>query len=414
MTHHFASIEQIPLEELALRHSRCRSLLDTMLPQASGLLVFSRIQIYYLTGTLANGVLWLPKKGTPVLMARHGVERCRLESPLAQIHPFRSFGDIENILSDVGSSLLPAEAADTAVDFSGLTWQMGELLRRKLPHISFVSGDAVLTKCREVKTEWELKKMRLCGQRHHDALYYELPEQLSIGMSERDVAHRSWEIFFAKGHCGMLRMNTFGEDIFLGHIAAGESGNYPSHFNGPLGLMGEHPATPFMGYAGKIWTHASPLTVDIGFSVEGYNTDKTQVYWAGKPSTIPDVVRKAHDTCIDIQNTLAEKLTIGSIPSELYQIGCKMAARAGFEDGFMALGANKVRFIGHGIGLGIDEHPVIAKGFDQPLVKGNVLALEPKIGIPTIGMVGAENTFEVTEDASVCLTGTAYDIICIE
>jgi len=80
----------------------------------------------------------------------------------------------------------------------------------------------------------------------------------------------------------------------------------------------------------------------------------------------------------------------------------------------MALGGNKVKFLGHGIGLGIDEHPVIATGFDAPLEKGNVIALEPKIGIPGIGMVGVENTFEVTDNESVCLTGDAYDMICIE
>ncbi|MCT4626777.1 M24 family metallopeptidase [Halodesulfovibrio sp.] len=414
MTKILPVIEKIPAEELALRHARCRDILNRFMPEASGMLVFSRIQLYYLTGTLANGIFWLPKEGKPVLMARHGIERCRLESAIEEIHPFRSFSDIESIVSNAGSPLLPAEAADVAVDFAGLTWQLGDLLRKKLPHLSFIPCDRVLTAARSVKTEWELKKLRLSGARHHKALYHDLPRKLHIGMTERDVAHRSWEIFFAKGHCGMLRMNTFGEDIFLGHIAAGESGNYPSHFNGPLGLMGEHPATPFMGYSGKVWRSKSPLTVDIGFALEGYHTDKTQVYWAGSRSSIPDIVRNAHDTCIEIQQTLAAELRVGSTPSLLYKKALSMAERAGFEDGFMGLGNNKVKFVGHGIGLGIDEHPVIATGFDAPLEKGNVIALEPKIGIQGIGMVGVENTFEITDNASTCLTGDSFEMICIE
>lgn len=414
MTKILPVIEKIPAEELALRHARCRDILNRLMPEASGMLVFSRVQLYYLTGTLANGIFWLPKEGKPVLMARHGIERCRLESAIEEIHPFRSFSDIESIVSNAGSPLLPAEAADVAVDFAGLTWQLGDLLRKKLPHLSFIPCDRVLTAARSVKTEWELKKLRLSGARHHKALYHDLPRKLHIGMTERDVAHRSWEIFFAKGHCGMLRMNTFGEDIFLGHIAAGASGNYPSHFNGPLGLMGEHPATPFMGYSGKVWRNKSPLTVDIGFALEGYHTDKTQVYWAGPRNSIPDIVRNAHDTCIEIQQTLTGELQIGSTPSLLYKKALSMAERAGFEDGFMGLGNNKVKFVGHGIGLGIDEHPVIATGFDAPFEKGNVIALEPKIGIPSIGMVGVENTFEITDGASVCLTGDSYEMICIE
>ena len=414
MTLPLPAIEKIAAEELALRHARCRELLDRHMPNVSGMLIFSRIQIYYLTGTLANGVFWLPKEGKPVLMARHGVDRCRTESSIEEVHSFRSFSDIEPILSDCGSAMLPAEAADVAVDFSGLTWQVGDLLRKKMPHMSFVPCDKLLTACRAVKTEWELKKLRLGGLRHHNALYHDLPKKLEIGMTERDVAHRSWEVFFAKGHCGMLRMNTYGEDIFLGHIAAGESGNYPSHFNGPLGVIGEHPSTPFMGYAGKVWTKGSPLTVDIGFTLEGYHTDKTQVYWAGNERSIPDVVRKAHETCIEIQNTISAQLKIGAIPSELYKQALNMADKAGFADGFMALGSNKVKFLGHGIGLGIDEHPVIATGFDAPLEKGNVIALEPKIGIRGIGMVGVENTFEVTEGNSICLTGNDYNMICVE
>ena len=79
----------------------------------------------------------------------------------------------------------------------------------------------------------------------------------------------------------------------------------------------------------------------------------------------------------------------------------------------MALGGNKVRFLGHGIGLAIDEWPALAKGFEAPLEQGMVLALEPKIGLPGLGMVGVENTFEVTPDGGRCLTGSDYSMVCV-
>ena len=79
----------------------------------------------------------------------------------------------------------------------------------------------------------------------------------------------------------------------------------------------------------------------------------------------------------------------------------------------MGLGENKVNFVGHGNGLAIDEYPVIAKGFDLPLEAGMVLAIEPKIGIPGIGMVGTENTFEVTTQGGQSITGNNYDIITV-
>jgi hypothetical protein len=82
-----------------------------------------------------------------------------------------------------------------------------------------------------------------------------------------------------------LRMESFGEEAFLGHIAVGDSANYPSVFNGPVGLPGVHPAAPFMGAAEIKWYSGSPLTVDCGFSIGGYQTDKTQVYWLGAENT---------------------------------------------------------------------------------------------------------------------------------
>mgnify|MGYP000110748376 CR=1 FL=1 len=42
-----------------------------------------------------------------------------------------------------------------------------------------------------------------------------------------------------------------------------------------------------------------------------------------------------------------------------------------------------------------------------------VIALEPKIGLPGLGMVGVENTFEVTPTGGVCLTGNSAAMICL-
>jgi Xaa-Pro aminopeptidase len=210
-----------------------------------------------------------------------------------------------------------------------------------------------------------------------------------------------------------MRMGSFGEEIFLGHVSAGDSGNYPSVFNGPLGLRGEHPAVPAMGYAGKVWRLGEPLAVDVGFFMEGYHTDKTQLFWAGPEASLPDPVKAGHDFCIRVQAYVAERLRPGEIPSAIYAHCAAWAEREGFGEGFMALGANKVKFIGHGIGLTIDAWPVLAAGFDEPFEAGQVMAVEPKLGIPGLGMVGVENTFEVTESGGRCLTGDDYRMVCI-
>jgi len=409
----FQPIERIELAELAWRHERCRVLLQKHLPAAAGLLAFSPLTLYYLAGTLATGALWLPLDGPAVLLIRRGVERARLESSLPFILPFRSYADFPRLLAEVGAPL-PARPATVAAEMGGLSWNLGALLTTRLVDYEFVSGDAVLAKTRSVKSAWELNKMRLAGSRHEKTLCELLPAVIHAGMSERDIAHKIWEGFFSLGHCGLLRMNAFGEEVFMGHVAAGDSANYPSRYNGPVGLRGEHPAVPFMGYAGKIWKKHEPLACDTGFCLEGYQTDKTQVYWSGTRKSIPAAIAAAHDFCVEVQAVAAAQFKPGAIPSHIYAQSLDMADKAGFSAGFMALSYNKVPFLGHGIGLAIDEYPVLANGFDEPLELGMVLALEPKMGIPDVGMVGVENTFEVTETGGVCLTGKSFEIICVE
>ncbi len=405
----FEALERIPRSELELRWERCRALLRELAPEAGGLLVFSRLNIYYLSGTWPNGVFWLPADGEPVLLVRRGLERARLESSCTTIVPYRSFRELPKLTKDASVPLPSIIAAE----MSGLTWSLSQGLTRNLDGHAFLPGDIVLHRTRCVKTPWELAKLRIAGQRHNTALRDLLPRRIAPGMTERDISHCIWEVFFSLGHQGLLRMQNFGEEIFLGHVSAGDSGIYPSVFDGPLGLRGEHPAVTHMGYAGKVWQDNEPLALDVGFALEGYHTDKTQVYWPGSRPSLPDHVRRAQDFCIQTQHWLAENLRPGQTPARLFSRCWEQAEKRGWAEGFMALDGNKVRFLGHGIGLAIDEYPALAKGFDTPLEDGMVLALEPKIGIRGLGMVGVENTFEVTEDGGRCLTGDDYSIICL-
>jgi Xaa-Pro aminopeptidase len=404
----FEALECLPLQEHRSRIAACLSNLALLAPQCSGLLVFSRMNIYYLTGTWASGALWVPVHGRPLLLCRKGLERAVLESPVQDIVPFRSNAEISSLAGDHGVKMGPA----IGVEMAGLPWAMGRKLEQTLAGTELVPADEVLARTRAVKSEWELAKMRLVGARHHECLTELLPERISPGMTEREISLKVWEVFFSRGHQGMLRMQAPGEEAFLGHVAAGDSGIYPSVFNGPLGLRGQHPAMVHMGSAGKVWKGNEVLMLDCGFCVEGYHTDKTQAYWSSS-ADIPVVARDAQSVCLDIQAALAEALRPGAIPSELYAMGMRMAEQAGFAEGFMGLGSGQVRFIGHSIGLAVDETPVIAARFDDPLLPGMVMALEPKIGIPGIGMVGTENTFEVTGSGGKSLTGDNFDPVFV-
>ena len=63
--------------------------------------------------------------------------------------------------------------------------------------------------------------------------------------------------------------------------------------------------------------------------------------------------------------------------------------------------------------LHIDEMPVIAKGFNDPLQENMVIALEPKCAIPGAGTVGVEETYLLTAKGPVCLTGGPGEIVVV-
>jgi len=399
----------IPAHELTSRWERCKNLLHTFIPQAQGILVFSRLNIYYFTGSFASGVFWLPLSGEPVLLCRRGAERAKIESSMHHIYSFRSYGDIETILNNLGFSFPQLVAAE----MNGLSWALSNSLTKYLPDHRFIPADKIIGICRAKKSDWELNILREAGSKHARCLTELLPPFLHDGISELDICHKISELFFSEGHHGILRMENYGEEAFLGHISVGDSANYPTVFNGPVGLRGVHPATPYMGSAKIKWTTGKPLTIDNGFTLAGYMTDKTQVYWLGDKKNMPANAVMAHNFCIGMQDQIAEFLRPGTLPSEIWNRCIAKVERSEWSDGFMGLGTNKVFFVGHGIGLAIDEYPALAKGFDLPLEEGMTLAVEPKIGIQGFGMVGVENTFEVTSTGGKCLTGENFDIISI-
>jgi Xaa-Pro aminopeptidase len=105
--------------------------------------------------------------------------------------------------------------------------------------------------------------------------------------------------------------------------------------------------------------------------------------------------------------------TPGTIAEDLYFAAVKIASQAGVGDHFMGVGKNRIRFIGHGIGLEVDELPFLASGQKLPLKEGMVIALEPKLIYPGIGVVGIENTHRVTRSGLQPLTHAQEQIISV-
>jgi Xaa-Pro aminopeptidase len=105
----------------------------------------------------------------------------------------------------------------------------------------------------------------------------------------------------------------------------------------------------------------------------------------------------------------------GAAPSDIFEeVYRTEVVSRGFEEHFMGYGGNQVLFLGHGIGLVIDEFPAIARKIEYPLKENMLIAVEPKKGIEGIGLVGVENTFLVTERGGERITSGADDLTIVE
>ncbi len=363
-----------PLKELENRMGRFKTLMDEFNPEWEIAVIFSKINLYYFTGTMQEGMLIIPRDKEATFWVRRSYERALNESLFQKIESMNSFRDAVKSFQSLPDTVhLETEVVPLA---------FYKRFQKHFPFNNFKPLDNVISAVRAIKSEYELALMREAGQIHQHVLEDMVPEMLKEKMSETDLAAELFGVMINEGHHGVTRFGMFDTEIVLGQIGFGESSIYPNYFNGPGGNYGMSPAVPVIGSRDRKLKSGDLVFIDVGCGVEGYNTDKTMTYMYGQP--LPKYVLEIHSKCVSIQNEIAEMLKPGAIPSEIYNTIINSLEKD-FLQNFMGFGNRRVNFLGHGIGLLIDETPVIANGFNEPLQEGMVLALEPKKGIKDVG-----------------------------
>lgn len=394
---------QVPLAELNERMRRFRACMDAGHRNWELVAIFGRVNQYYFTGTMQDGVLLIPRDGPAVFCVRRSFERARAESPFPDIRPMKSFRD--------AAPAAPGTREVIHIDTEVIPLALLGRFRKYFPCKDIGSMDVQALRVRAVKSPYELAIMARAGAIHRQVLEEAVPLLLREGMSEAEFGCDLYSLMVREGHQGIIRFGTFAADVAVGQIAFGTGSIYPTSFDGPGGCVGIGPAAPVLGRRERKLRPGDLVFVDIGLAVEGYHTDKTVVYMFGKP--LPDEVVAIHSQCVDIQLQVAAMIRPGAIPSQIYA-----SVMAGlppeFLRNFMGFGDRRANFLGHGIGLQIDEMPLLAEGFDEPLVAGMVLAIEPKKGIPDVGMVGIEDTFVIGPEGATSLTGTHPGLIPVK
>jgi Xaa-Pro aminopeptidase len=227
-------------------------------------------------------------------------------------------------------------------------------------------------------------------------------------MTDRELSIEIERLMRLEGNLGIFRVFGQSMEIFMGSVLAGDNAATPSPFDFALGGQGLNPALP-VGANGTPLKEGYSVMVDMGGNFNGYMGDMSRVFSIGK---LTQEAYDAHQLCLDVQNEVVEMAKPGVVCEDLYNKAIEMVTAAGYADRFMGT-AQQARFIGHGIGLEINEMPVIAPRMKMELEPGMVFALEPKIVIPGVGPVGVENSWAVNAEGLEKLTNCAEEIISL-
>jgi Xaa-Pro aminopeptidase len=348
---------------------------------------------------MQDGLLLIQQGGDAVFWIRQSYERALEESLFPDLRKMRSYRDVA-----AGMGRLPREVylETDLVPIAQL-----QRLQKHLLFSDIKPVDDQVSAVRARKSRYERALMERAGKIHRHVLEDCVPGMLAEGIDEVSFSCDLYTLMVKEGHQGIIRFGGFNEMV-LGEIGFGTSTICPVCVDTPGGVAGMHPSVPQMGNPERKLRNGDLVVIDIGCGYKGYQTDKTLSYMFKQP--IPGHAIDAHHRCVDIQDELASMLRPGAVPSEIYRTVMD-GLEPEFLENFMGFREHRVKFLGHGIGLWIDETPVIAEGFDEPLEEGMVLALEPKKGIADVGLVGIENTYVVTSQGGRSITGKSKGLI---
>ncbi|NEW09159.1 aminopeptidase P family protein [Paenibacillus sp. SYP-B3998] len=376
----------------------------------SGFLVTQHVDMYYYTGSMQTGYLFIPAEGESLYLVRRSLARAEEEAS-SNVEPLGSMKTLKERLAARYPGLLDNAAAGTlrlATELDVLPVQQFQRLQAALPGAAWEDGSLLVREQRMIKSPDEVTAIRKAATVVDAALEAVIPH-IREGMAEFELMALIEHQLRMRGHQGLMRMRAYNSELITGMVAAGASAAVPTYFDGPAGGTGLHPSSPQSSGRAPI-RRDEPILVDLGCCIDGYLIDQTRTLVIG---SLDPELQRAYEVAEQVLRATESRLQPGTISEHLYLFALDQVQEAGLSAHFMGYGADQVKFLGHGIGLEIDELPVLAKNFKYPLAPGMVIAVEPKFTFPGVGVVGIEDTYLITEDGFEKLTISREGVIII-
>lgn len=381
---------------------RIRKLKQRLEQAGIGLAVLNQnSDVYYYTGSVQPLYLLIPASGEPVMLARKSITRIRDEAPEITLEVFHGGKDLTEIISRHGFG--DAERVGYTLDTTA--YATVARLHKLFGGVEMVDISWDIRMLRAVKSEAEIAIQVRAGE-----IMARVPDIVKAcfkpGMTEIELSAAIENYFRLHGHGAFMRIRRECIEMAgFGVCSSGTNSLAGTKFDGICAGTGASSGSPY-GAGSEPVERGVPVILDYAFNLEGYIIDQTRMFSWGEPS---HEVMRAYDAMVRIEDIIVAMLKPGAVWEDVYNEAAALADDAGYIKEFMGLGTEKVKFVGHGVGLELDEPPYLAPQMKDRLAAGMVIAIEPKVALPEIGVVGIEDTVVIRESGVEWLTTCSRD-----
>ncbi len=359
--------------------------------------------VFYYSGSIQPLYVVVPTQADAFALARKGLTRINAEVFHIGTEPFTGGKDLAAIFARRGLN----EARRAGLTLDTLSYASATRLQKLFPQAELTDIAWDIRLLRMVKSEAEIAIQRRAGE-----IQAKVPEivraALEPGITELELTAVIESYFRLNGHGVCVPCRREGVDtVPFGVCSSGTNSLAGTKFEGICAGAGLSPGAPY-GASRDTIPEGAPIILDFGFILDGYIIDQTRMASIGKPS---DEVIKAYDAMVEIEREIIKMLRPGTPWEAPYNRAVEMAESMGYADTFMGVGTERVKFVGHGVGTELDEPPYLAPDMTDELAAGMVVAIEPKVALPGIGVIGIEDTLVIRDNGVEVLTTASPDFI---
>jgi Xaa-Pro aminopeptidase len=351
--------------------------------------------LYYYSGTSQPCNLLVPAHGEPVLFVRRAEPFVREETWITS----RDRGGGPRQLRD-GLKRLGIEKGTLGLELDVVPYALVNKLASVLGDYTFADVSPLVLAQRMVKDPQEVEWIR--GATHRfDLAHQAILRSVRPGLTEVELGSRIAEVLIREQTEQVVFIRRWDDWLQpMGTVASGDNlARISGHAHTVTGV-GLGPALPW-GPSDRAMQPGDLVVVDNPLNYRGYHSDNTRTYVVGKASARQ---RAVYADLHRVQDHALKRVRAGIPVNELFGETLDLVRELGYADSFQGYGESQGQYLGHGVGLELDELPVLDAQTKIPLQVNMVLAIECKFIIPGFGAVFLEDTVVVREDGAEILS----------